>query len=157
MPDGSSLEFFGAGYGTNIVVGPILGRMLSRLPPGLGQPLRRLLKDRTQTSGVRGLLSPELMIQFVWHPAASGQPGPKALVLLADEHGFAAGEPVELDFPFPDFCAPIYFRNYPRRGHYLELQIFSHEASESGNPALRKIGSFPLPESTASAIRPVVA
>lgn len=138
LPGGGAVEVRAITYGTNHVVGSLLGRVIARLPA----PLDRLLRDGVGARAqVQTVLTPTPSL-VVWvgrtgpvvTPSGAGR---ELQVALCDERGFVSGDPVW----WGDYSDnALKFASFPRRGQSFDLCFFRQDTKGQW----QRVGRLPL-------------
>ena len=132
LPDGAVVRVLAVTYGTNHVVGPLLGGCLARLPRLAQAPIVRLFGNRAALVHSQITASPALV---VWLDdsrrgpgTAAASPGPGYMeAFLADAAGFVSGDGVYLGGWWSNPVA-LTFYSIPRRDRVISLAFFHHDA-----------------------------
>jgi hypothetical protein len=167
LSTGAQYRLVGVTYGTEHAHGPILARLVNKLPASVGNFVQRKLGSRLGTACSFSTPQPAL---GVWFEPVGTNTGPGMNIrmpigiasssrgasstlqaMLADEHGVLAGNigetAVALALPRTSWSPfPIFFPVVPKRSRVIECCFFAVPAGPEG--AYREIGRvhFPNPE-----------
>ena len=126
LPNGQQYRFAGTTYGTNHVHGPILARLVERLPTAIAMRVKKSLGSRLGQVSSRHSVLPSLFFWFdplgTNFPAAGSSVGVSAI--LVDAKGDTGGTQSRANAPLQG----LMFWAVPRRGAVLELRLFRNAA-----------------------------
>ncbi len=119
LPDGSSVRIAAVTYGTNHVMGPLLGRLIARLPQKLGDPLVKMSRNRLAVQRVTAA-APELVVWLESRNYATNSP--YTITCLGDGSNYMAG--MFGAFYGGSQIAPVDFKQAPRRDPIIAINFF---------------------------------
>ena len=126
LPDGSSVRIAAVSYGTNHVMGPLLGRLIAHLPPKIGDPLVKLSGNRLAVQRII-VAAPELVVWLDTRYYVTNSP--YTMTCLGDGSNYMAGLFGAFNGGSP--MAPVEFKQSPRRDPVITINFFPQNAPAS--------------------------
>ena len=131
LPDGTSVRILAATYGTNHVVGSLLGRLIAHLPGTLRVDLTRILGNRVAGHQTVITSEPVLLVWLDRKTNSSRATTPTSgyfQAFLADNSNFVSGAEDHLSSRLLNsHVEAVHFTVFPRRSPEITLNIFYHD------------------------------